>query len=841
MPDPSHKTTTTKPSAGFYDLAMADDASADTLPSPEVPGSMIAGRYVLKSILGEGGTGYVWCAEQTQPVQRDVAIKIIRPGLVIEPVSARFQREHQVLAKVEHPNIAAVFDAGDLPDGRTFFVMEIVSGAPITSWCERHKATLHERLGIFLQACLAVQHAHQKGILHRDLKPSNVMVTAINGKPLVKVIDFGIAKALEGDLTVGQDVTLRGMVLGTPRYMSPEQAGLTGQDVDTRADVYALGVLLYELLTGTTPLLETDEKNVPLPELLQRIRQLEPEPPSRRAARLPSVPTLQARELRGDLDWIVLRALETDRERRYPTALALADDVQSYLRDEPVSAGPPGTGYRIKKWFVRNRSAAISATAVLISLAGGIVATWLALEREEQHRLEAQKQRQSAQTQASLAKQIGDQLQELLVNARKHAESGMNTQMLRKLADECAASMTRFADQPAAEAPLAHQLAKLYTALEERTRALPWFQRHWELLKKTEGADSTGALNALFELGWRSLALNKPGQAAEYLRAAAEGLEKLPNANPETRAQTLLVRKELARALSALGRHEEAIRLFHEVLGKQSQDNPIPVASWLRELADVYRAAGRLDESATALQRALEVLPEGKKYAGMRAYILGSVATTSRMREHYDEALAASSERIKILEEEHGVNHPQVLNALVDHAFLSCKCVGCPGGEDAARRALHLAQTAGHESRLADAWTALSEVLRMTRQFKASEQAVRDAIAEVSQTKAEHWRVLELHRRLGDLLAARSAFEEAQQAYETAAATWFTPPITGRAIEKERLIFESYIAFLELAAKAQSSVADDSKLAEWRQKFQTWKAAQPALPDTKLKAAPSFP
>ncbi len=848
MPDPSNKPTSTTSSAGFYDLALADDEPVVNAPSPEAPGSVIAGRYVLKSVLGEGGTGYVWRAEQTQPVRRDVAIKIIRPGLVSEPVSSRFNREHQVLARMEHPNIAAVFDAGDLPDGRTYFVMEIIAGEPITTWCAQHDLPVSGRLEIFLQACLAVQHAHQKGILHRDLKPSNVMVTSINDKPVVKVIDFGIAKALEADLLLGQDLTLRGMVLGTPRYMSPEQAGLTGQDVDTRTDVYALGVLLYELLTGTTPIMDSGEKDAPLPELLQQVRQTETELPSRRVTHVTTTSVhrqagqrLLARELRGDLDWILLRALQKDREKRYPTALALAEDIQRHLRDQPVSAGPPGLRYRMKKWFVRHRNTTLSAAAVLVSLAGGVAATLLALEREELQRQETVQLRQSAQKQTDLAKQMSDQLQEMLVNARKHAEAGMNTQMLRKLADECATSMTRFVDQPAAEAQLASQLAQLYSALEERARALPWYQRHWELLKKTKGENSRATLLALFELGWRSLSLNRREQAVEYLRAAAEGYENLPDPDDNTRDRALLTRKELARALSATGRHEEAIKLFAEVLGKKGEGDPHSAASWLREQADVYRAAGRLSESAAALQHALDILPQDEKNTGMRAYILGSVATTSQMREHYDEALAASAERLRLYEAEQGTSHPKVLNALIDHAMLSCKCPGCPGGEEAARRALSIAQTAGHESRLADAWIALSETLRMTSRYKESEQAVRDAITELDQTKAEHWRILELHRRLGDLLVARGNYPEALAAYETAAATWFTQPTTGRPLEKERLIFESCIAFWEQAAKAKSPIASDERLADWKHKLQEWEAAQPPVPSARGKTAPTIP
>jgi len=846
MPHTSGQTSGIKPSSGLYDLALAaddtvDESSRSSAPSTDTPGTTIAERYVLKSILGDGGTGHVWRAEQTQPVRREVAIKIIRSGLVMQPVSVRFNREYQVLARLEHPHIAAVFDAGELPDGRTYFVMEVVSGAPITTWCKERETPVRERLQIFLQACQAVQHAHQKGILHRDIKPSNVMVTLVDGRPLVKVIDFGIAKALEGDLSMGADMTLRGMVLGTPRYMSPEQAGLTGQDVDTRADVYALGVLLYELLTGTTPIQATDEKDETLPELLQRVRQTEIELPSRRVTRLAKQTKLLARELSGELDWIVLRTLEKDRERRYPTVLSFAEDVQRLLRDEPVFAAPPGMAYRMKKWFIRNKSAISSAAAVIVSLAGGIVATWWALEREEAQRLEVLKQQQTAQNHAQMARQVRDQLQELLVNARKHADAGMNTQMLRKLADECAAGMSRFTDQPQAEAELAGQLAKLYLALEERTRALPWLERHWELLKKTQGETSPDTLLALFELGMRCVSLNPKNKAIEHLRAAIEGFESLQEANGQMRDRALLARKELARALSLAGRHDESLALFAKVIREKGTEDPMEISAWLREQADALRGAGRLEEATAALQRALDLLPQERKYISRRAYILSSLATTSQAQQHYDEALEASSGRIQILEEEYGTHHPRVLNALIQHVFLTCQCPNCPGGEEAARKALKIAKATGHESRLVDAWTALSEVQRMMRRFQDSEQTVRDAIEDVSQTRAEHWRILELYRRLGDLLVARGAFEEAREHYDTAAEGWFADTVVGRPPEKERLIFESILAFWEQASKARSPIANSEKLVEWQQRLKEWEDTQPDIPGAKKRTKSAVP
>lgn len=830
------------PFVAFYDLAMADEAAldldqtADGTPSPEAPGLVIAGRYVLISILGEGGTGQVWEAEQTHPVRREVALKIIRPGLLAKPVSARFNREHQVLARMEHPNIAAVFDAGELPDGRTYFVMEMVTGAAITRWCKKRDLRVREKLSIFLQACMAVHHAHQKNILHRDLKPSNVMVTEVDGKPIVKVIDFGIAKTLAGDLSLGPEVTLRGMVLGTPRYMSPEQAGLTGQNVDARTDVYSLGILLYELLTGTTPITDDATLDQPLPELLQRVRQTETELPSRRLTReltmmsnTMSRAKFTARELRGDVDWIVLRCLQKERGLRYPSALALAEDIQRFLDNEPVSAGPPSLTYKTKKWFIRQRPVLTTVAAVIVTLAGGLAATWWALAGQEVQRLDAQRFKQAAINESDLAQRVSAQLEDLMSNARKHVDAGMNTQLLRNLADECASGMSRFASQPKAEARLADQLAQLYSALDEPGRALPWVRRRWELLKETDGPDSRPALDTLYELGWRSIENSEPAQAAVLLREAVAGFEKLPDAqsDPGLHLRILQARHELARALSRSGRHDEAIPLMADVIKDLGDSDPATTALWLRAQSDVFRAANRKDEAIAALNQALKILPQDPQQASLRASLLGALAANSAVRDRYDEALQASSERVRILDETLPPGHPKLLGALISHARLACRIPGCPGGEDAARRALAIARSAGHESRLADAWIILSETLRVQRQFRESEQAIRDGIAEVSRTRAEPWRLLELHRRLGDILTSRSDFAAALAEYDSAAADWFSQPAPGRAPEETGLIFGSLIKFWELASETQEPLPDASAhLAEWRQKFQDWKLAR---------------
>ena len=369
----------------------------ETEPASEGPGTSID-RYKILQTIGEGGFGVVYMAEQEEPVRRRVALKVIKLGMDTREVVARFEAERQALAMMDHPNIARVLDGGATPSGRPFFVMELVRGVSITEYCDKNSTPTRGRLELFAHVCDAVQHAHQKGVIHRDIKPTNVMVTLHDGRPVVKVIDFGVAKAMHTRLTEKTLFTRYERFIGTPAYMSPEQAELSGLDVDTRTDIYALGVLLYELLTGTTPFDSSVLLDGGLAEMQRVIREQPPERPSSRisttvdatvaASRGADVGAL-SKTVRGDLDWIVLKAIEKDRSRRYGTASALADDVRRHLAHEPVLAGPPSAVYRTRKFLQRNRAAVGSALAVLLALAAAFVGIWLAM-------LEASRQRDDA-------------------------------------------------------------------------------------------------------------------------------------------------------------------------------------------------------------------------------------------------------------------------------------------------------------------------------------------------------------------------------------------------------------------------------------------------------------
>jgi serine/threonine protein kinase/tetratricopeptide (TPR) repeat protein len=397
----------------FMKSPVAGPAAAvvDSIAQPitERPGSII-GPYKLMEQIGEGGMGLVFVAEQQHPVRRKVALKVIKPGMDTRQVIARFEAERQALALMDHPNIAKVHDGGETASGRPYFVMELVKGVPITEYCDQNQVPIRERLELFLHVCQAVQHAHQKGIIHRDIKPSNVLVMSQDGTPLVKVIDFGVAKAIGQDLTNKTIYTQFTQLIGTPLYMSPEQAGQSSVDVDTRTDIYALGVLLYELLTGTTPFDRDRLKDASYDEIRRIIREEEPPKPSTRISTLgqaattvstqrKSDPKQLSRLFRGELDWIVMKALEKDRNRRYETASGLAMDVQRYLADEPVQACPPSAWYRLRKFMHRNKGKVTAAAAmVALVLVGTAASTWQAVRatRAEQRTGEALEQTREA-------------------------------------------------------------------------------------------------------------------------------------------------------------------------------------------------------------------------------------------------------------------------------------------------------------------------------------------------------------------------------------------------------------------------------------------------------------
>ncbi len=401
---------------GFLEppVQPAGEATGAFVPSPEHSGYVVAGRYKLLEKIGEGGMGEVWVADQLEPIKRRVALKLIKPGMDSRSVLGRFEAERQALAVMDHPNIAKVLDAGSTSDGRPYFVMELVKGTPITEFCDARKLTPKQRLELFIPVCQAIQHAHMKGIIHRDIKPGNVLVALHDEMPVPKVIDFGVAKAVGQQLTEKTIYTGFGALVGTPAYMAPEQATFNQLDVDTRADVYALGVLLYELLAGSPPIEKERLKLAALDEILRIVRDEEPPRPSQRlstsqakasiAATRGSEPAKLTALIKGELDWIVMKALEKDRTRRYESATGLAKDVQRYLANEIVEARPPTFGYRFRKIVRRNKARVASTALVALALATGIAGTtWQAAERRREREVSQLQSLQAASSAADRA------------------------------------------------------------------------------------------------------------------------------------------------------------------------------------------------------------------------------------------------------------------------------------------------------------------------------------------------------------------------------------------------------------------------------------------------------
>jgi serine/threonine protein kinase/tetratricopeptide (TPR) repeat protein len=529
---------------------LRGDKSTDTVAHAlraEGPGTTI-GPFKLLEQIGEGGFGVVFMAEQHQPVRRKVALKLVKPGMDTRQVIARFEAEQQALALMDHPNIAHVFDGGVTPTGRPFFVMELVRGVPITEFCDRNHVPVRERLELFISVCQAVQHAHQKGIIHRDLKPNNVLVTMHDDRAVVKVIDFGIAKAIGQQLTEKTLFTNFAQMIGTPIYMSPEQAQMSGLDVDTRSDIYWLGVLLYELLTGMTPLDGERLRTAGFDEIRRIIREEDPPRPSTRISTLGQAgDTVAANRrsnaaqlstlLRSELDWIVMKALEKDRNRRYETASAFSADVQRYLADDPVQACPPSVGYRVRKFARRNRGPVLATAVAFLLLLGGVVGTTLGMVQARQAEQEAQNARERIERERDAA-----------VEARKETFDAL-------------IDLTDFSSQHL-------YLDRLVWAPKEREfleRMAVLYERLASLLPDAAGAQGTRALS-LSQAGHTYVQLGDVDRGVDAWRRAVDVHRRLP---PAKSADTAVARSESqanARRCRAVALAAEKLRQWPEAI-----------------------------------------------------------------------------------------------------------------------------------------------------------------------------------------------------------------------------------------------------------------------------------
>ena len=545
--------------------------------------------------------GTVWVAEQTEPVRRRVALKVIKAGMDSQQILQRFEAERQALALMNHRNIATVLDAGTSDAGLPYFVMELVEGVPITTYCDERRASIPERLKLFGAVCHAIQHAHQKGILHRDIKPANVLVANAEAEPLPKIIDFGVAKALHERLTERPMHTEVGQLLGTLEYMSPEQADLRNWDVDTRADVYALGVLLYVLLVGSTPLDASELRSAPLTETIRLIREVDPPKPSARlalsgeslagiAAGRRSDPARLVREVRGELDWIVMKALEKDRTRRYETASALARDVERYLQHQPVEAGPPSARYRIGKLLRRHRTAALTAAAGLVLLvAGAAVSTWQAVRATQAERTAAAVSaflQNDLLGQADLANQAGD-------------GAGRDPDLtVRTLLDRAAQTIEgKFNEEPLTEAAIRLTIGKAYRALGQYPEGQRQLERSVALYAVELGPDHPVTLDSKSSLAYLYGAQGKYDRAEPLSEEVVNGrTARLGARHPDT----LVSKNNLAQVYRAQRKHEQAEPLYLEVVRADTETLGAEHTETLRaktNLAALYRNQERFDEA----------------------------------------------------------------------------------------------------------------------------------------------------------------------------------------------------------------------------------------------------
>jgi serine/threonine protein kinase/tetratricopeptide (TPR) repeat protein len=561
------------------------------------------GPYHILQLIGEGGFGSVYMAEQEEPVRRKVALKIIKLGMDTKQVIARFEAERQALAMMEHPNIARVYDAGATDTGRPYFVMELVRGIPITQYADKDNLSTRERLKLFTQVCHAVQHAHQKGVIHRDIKPSNVLVTMHDGTPVPKVIDFGIAKATSKRLTEKTLFTEFRQFVGTPEYMSPEQAEMSGLDVDTRTDIYSLGVLLYELLTGTTPFDAQTLRRAAYGEIQRIIREEEPVTPSHRLSTLGDAltdvaqarqaePHVLSRLIRGDLDWIVMRALEKDRTRRYETAADLAADIQRHLHNEPVQAGPPGARYKLRKFIRRNQAAVVGGTVVTAALLVGFTLATIgliqanrerdrALQAEQRSRHEAERSEREAESASAINAffnellATADPMQLRTLSAFSPEEGGswrcsgglsrevFVAEILRGAGAEIADA---FAGKPELEATARETIGTTLRGLGLYTDAEPHLLTALELRRRTLGDEDPLTLRSALAVAELLLDVGRSAEAEEILRTTYRAMYFVYG---ETDPRTLYCSAALATALSDQLKHSEAESMFCATLEKQ--------------------------------------------------------------------------------------------------------------------------------------------------------------------------------------------------------------------------------------------------------------------------------
>jgi len=665
------KDATTKKDAGLattVGLGTADTAD------------VVIGPYHLGRRLGEGGMGEVWLAEQKDPVRRRVALKLIKRGFATREAIVRFDSERKALALMDHPAIAKVFDAGTTPAGAPYFVMEYVAGIPITDYCDKHRLSTRERLDLLRQVCEGVQHAHQKAIIHRDLKPTNILVTEVGGKAAPKIIDFGVAKALTTQLSEETMFTRAGALVGTPEYMSPEQASSEGEDIDTRTDVYSLGIIFYELLVVGAPPIEL--RKVAMAEFLRRLREDEPPKPSNKvsthdpdtmtdlARKRQSGPQELAKQLRGELDSIALKALEKERARRYASASEFAADITRYLNNEPVLAVPPSLAYRTRKFARRNRGALITACAFALVL---IAAAAISIRQS----IRANREAAIAQRQAAIAQGVNDFLQnDLLAQASAATQSGPSAKPdphleVRTALDRAAARIEgKFANQPQVQAAIRSTIGRTYYELGLFPEATMQLEKALDLQRRVSGPENPETLGIMNNLG------NLYDDEGKY--AEAEALDNLALEiqrrvfGPEDR-NTLRSMNNLSIIYRHEGKYAQAEALLsaalevkRRVLGREHPNT----LKTMGNLANVYHDEGKYPQAETFFSQMLEI--QRRVSGPEHPDTLTSMDNLANIYEDegkYTQAETLHSQTLEIKRRVLGPEHPSTLESMMNLAL----------------------------------------------------------------------------------------------------------------------------------------------------------------------------
>ena len=739
-------------------------------------------NYRILELLGRGGMGEVWAAQQGQPIRRKVALKVIKLGMDSRQIVARFQYERRALALMSHPNIAAVYEAGTTVDGRPFFAMEYVPGEPVTTYCNRHCLSIRERLELFLKICDGVQHAHQKGIIHRDLKPSNVLVTLQDQQPMPKIVDFGLAKATSQHLPDETMHTAIGDVVGTVEYMSPEQFELTGLDIDTRSDIYSLGVLLYNLLVGTVPFAKEELGVKHLDELRRVIREEDPTRPSTQlvteCSAKPEVARVRGQDsttlvkrIRGDLDWITLKALAKDRTHRYQTANALAMDIRRHLADEPVLAGPPSAIYKARKFVRRHRAGVAAALLVAVAIIGGTIGTTAAL-------LRALRAEHRATQEAEAARRVSDFLVEIFRVADPSEAQG-ETITARQILDEGSRRISReLRQQPMTRARLLSTMGTVYRHLGLYEESRPMLEEASELRRGQLGVDSPelaeslAALAALDMLdGHRTRAQSRAEQALAIREAV------LPPDSPEI-ADSLM---QLGWVLANQSNHTAAIPLFERalttrqrVLGAQSMGvaeshHGLGFSHW--RLGDYGLAEKELGQALRTYELVLG--PDDSRIGEM----LNDLAAF-----YQEEAVGKDGRALPLLERALAIKervlgplHPDVASSLNNLAIAYDRDDRPAEAEPLLQRALAIIEDShgSEHQRTALAQGNLAWISYRQGQLAAAERLYRGAFATYKKTVGrEHRNVAVLLEDWSHLYADQGELEEAERLLVEAAEVW---------------------------------------------------------------------